>query len=156
MDENMQRIVFVCTGNLCRSPMAEYALQNELARRGVNDTLVESAGTLAIDGASAAGKAVSEMKKHGIDMGPHRARILTGEMIRDADIIVVMEHYHREAVLAFDPSSANKTIMMGSLLDGESIDEIPDPYGFDEAFFSSTCGLILKAAGALADRIAAA
>jgi len=149
----MRRVLFVCTGNLCRSPMAEYILQRELSDRGADDVLVESAGTFAMEGNPAARKAVKEMEKQGIDMSGHRARALTRRMLEEADVVVVMEKQHELTALALMPDAGEKIVLMGKLVDGRDNHEIPDPYGSDEEFFSQTCDLIKKAAAALADRL---
>lgn len=149
----MRRALFVCTGNLCRSPMAEYTFQKALADRGIDDMLSESAGCFAMEGNPAASRAVAEMRKHGIDMSRHRTRILTRGMIMEADVVLVMERAHIYTVLALAPEAAEKTILMGHLAENDGDGEIPDPYGGDSAFFSETYQTIRDAAENLADSI---
>ncbi|MGK7345963.1 MAG: low molecular weight protein-tyrosine-phosphatase [Candidatus Nitrospinota bacterium M3_3B_026] len=148
-----RRTLFVCTGNLCRSPMAEYLTQAELAALGAPDVLVESAGTLGLEGAPAARPAVALLRKLGIDMSGHRARELTPEMLAEADLVVVMEKGHMADVLAMAPSARDKVVLMGTLAGDGAGEEIPDPLGHDEEFFQKTFETIHKAARRLAERL---
>jgi protein-tyrosine phosphatase len=124
-------ILFVCSGNTCRSPMAEALARQELARRhGIamenleaEGLRVMSAGVFAAGGAPASPEAVEALGKMGLDLGRHRARRLTIDMIHEADVIYVMTRAQQQAVRGMDASAAGKTL----LLDPNG--DIEDPLG---------------------------
>src|SRR3954451_958492 len=103
----MKTILFVCTGNICRSPMAEGLFRH--AVRGRGDYRVLSAGVGAVDGQPDSDHAVRALKELGIDIGKHRSRHLTGELVQQADYIFGMTHSHVDAVTLLYPQAAEKT-----------------------------------------------
>ncbi|VAX18931.1 Low molecular weight protein tyrosine phosphatase [hydrothermal vent metagenome] len=147
----MRSVLFVCTGNLCRSPMAEYLLQERFKQLKQEDVVVESAGTIAGDTNRAAPEAIATMAALGIDMSAHRARRLTGGMIDSADLVIVMEKYHYNAVVHLRPEAAGKTVMMGKCLDGDEEMEIPDPYGGSREGFVKAVKMLKAASFKIAD-----
>src|ERR1039458_10614691 len=84
----MKKILFVCTGNVCRSPMAEGLLRHML--RGRNDIQVASAGLGALEGVGATGAAIEVMAELGIDISSHVSQSLGSELVRQADFILVL------------------------------------------------------------------
>jgi protein-tyrosine-phosphatase len=88
-------ILFVCTGNTCRSPLAEALLRHELDQRNVEGIDVSSAGTGAWDGAPASEGAYLVALEHGLDLSAHRARLLTRDLVRQSDLILTMGPHHR-------------------------------------------------------------
>jgi len=114
-------ILFVCTGNICRSPVAEAVARARFAMDGVR---FSSAGTAAWPGAPASREAISTAGEIGIDVGVHRSRQLDAAAIRRAVRVYGLSAEHIAAVMALDPVAGSKT----ELLD-PSGDAVPDPYG---------------------------
>jgi protein arginine phosphatase len=121
-------VLFVCTGNICRSPMAE-ALFNARARRLGEETLffAASAGTWGLENNPASGNAVIAMAQRGIDLSKHRGRTITRQMVESADVIMAMTRDHREAMLSEFPDQRAKIHLMSELKD--RVFDIGDPYG---------------------------
>ncbi len=114
----------VCTGNVCRSPMAEYLLRPCLEDLPGWHGHVRSAGVGALIGQPADETTAALMRDRGIDIGEHRASQLLRQDLRQADLVLVMENHHREAVFDLDPTARGKTFLLGHWTNTE----IPDPY----------------------------
>ena len=113
----MAQFLVVCTGNICRSPMAEALLRSALERRlGDAAPAVASAGTIARDGAPAMPEAVEAGAELGVDVSSHSARRLRPEDIRDADLIVGMAAEHLEDVHALVPEGESRTFTLKELV----------------------------------------
>jgi len=125
----MKTILFVCTGNICRSPMAEGLFRHAVKGRG--DYKVLSAGVGAIDGQPPSANAVRALKDLGIDISAQRSRMLTGKMIEQADYILGMTHSHLDSITLLYPSAAEKTFLLREFDDTLDTFEkdISDPIG---------------------------
>jgi protein-tyrosine phosphatase len=117
------KLLFVCSGNLYRSPMAERIAEAVGDRYGV---LVEarSAGTLGLVGRPADPKAVAVCRDIGLDLADHRSRALDADLVAWADRIVVMELAHASHLREFFPDVGEKILPLGPLA---GLSEIPDP-----------------------------
>src|SRR6201995_2934330 len=125
----MKTILFVCTGNICRSPMAEGIFRH--AMKGRRDIQVLSAGIGAMEGQPPSPYAVQAVKELGIDISKQRSRQLTAELVQQADYIFGMTHSHVDTVFLLYPQAAEKTFLLREFDDTLDIFEkdISDPIG---------------------------
>ncbi|MCL4864584.1 MAG: low molecular weight protein arginine phosphatase [Gemmatimonadales bacterium] len=121
-------VLFVCSGNTCRSPMAEALLRRAVHERGWDDVTVGSAGTGALEGAPASEGSYLVSLEAGLDLSRHRARQLTPRLIRDADVILTMSRSHRSRVEGM--GGEGKThLLTRYAADEEGPIEVQDPFG---------------------------
>ena len=134
----MAQVLLVCTGNICRSPMAEGLLRSALERRlGDRAPRVASAGTIARDGARAMPEAVEAAAELGVDISRHSARRLRREHIRDAVLIVGMAAEHRQDVRALVPEAEARTFTLKELVRVlEATDRRPLNATLDDGFLA--------------------
>jgi protein-tyrosine-phosphatase len=121
-------IVFVCTGNVCRSPMAAGFFYDKLLREKADGRVrVRSAGTWALEGQPASAYALQVMNEHGLDISQHRGHNLVQEDVDQADLILVMTRRHAD-IVARDMQSVPDKVFLLSEMAGQAQD-IEDPYG---------------------------
>ncbi len=126
----MSHILLICTGNTCRSPLAEALLRTKLAERGVDGVEVSSAGTGAWDGAPASEGAYLVALEHGLDLSAHRARLLSKEVAAGADVILTMARHHRARVEQL--GATGKAHLLGEYAGRTGpAAEVRDPFGGD-------------------------
>lgn len=116
-----KRILFICTGNTCRSPMAASYFYHLAQGEGQDDLVVESAGLAAWPGAPASEQAIQVLAEEGIDLREHRAQQVTREMIEDADLILTMTWDQREAVLQLVPQAQGKVFTLKEMDPGPAL-----------------------------------
>ena len=119
------KLYFVCTGNICRSPMAE-GLAPVVGKKYGFQIEAQSAGTLRIKKPTAAKNSIKVMKEIGIDISSHRPSKITGNTIQWADYILVMESKHASIIRTHFPEADQKTLLLGNF--GGTMD-IADPIG---------------------------
>jgi protein-tyrosine phosphatase len=125
----MMDILMVCTGNICRSPMAEGLLRHMLPERWKPKIHIHSAGTHGLDDQPAASFAIQAAAEMGVDISGHRARSLDPEMVSQADLILVMEPVHREIIArAVRPEERNRLRLLADFETPRQSDTIDDPY----------------------------
>lgn len=106
------RVLFVCTGNTCRSPYAEHMLREQLHRRGVDDIAIDSAGTAARSGGTAAPRILAALAERGIDAGVFRTKPVSPELVQAADLILTAETAHRAVVTRLDPRALGRVFTL--------------------------------------------
>jgi protein-tyrosine-phosphatase len=126
--DSQPTILFVCTGNICRSPMAEYLLRARLGRGA--DWQTASAGLAAPVAVPASDEAVRVLGEQGIDLRPHRSRLVETEMVKAAAVVVVMTAFHAEQMEAvFGEAVHDKLFLLRSFDDGAKEKDLHDPIG---------------------------
>ncbi|TXI82138.1 MAG: low molecular weight phosphotyrosine protein phosphatase [Cupriavidus sp.] len=125
-----KNILVVCTGNICRSPIADFMLREKTAGRGLN---ISSAGVGAMVGWPADPPAVAVAKAHGLDLTTHRARQVTEEMLVASDLVLTMDQSHNNWINARFPQFRGR---VHKLLKWRENADVEDPYGRSDAVFS--------------------
>ena len=140
-------ILFVCTGNICRSPTAEYLMQSLLTQNNIS---ISSAGLNAIIGSPIDATAAQVLADNGIYYQSHTARQLQTSHLLDADIILAMEKNHINTILNLSPEIRGKVFLLGKWQNDR---EIPDPYKKSRTNYDHTYRLIDEGVRAWVQRI---
>lgn len=131
------KILFVCSGNTCRSPLAEAIARREAIERGMLDVDVESAGTSAYDGAPASDGSLLVALERRLDIGAHQARLLTRELVEQATLILTMAPPHLDQVIALG-GEGRAALLTDYAHDGRVSLAIQDPFGGDLGTYRAT------------------
>lgn len=135
----MKNLLTVCTGNICRSPVAEAALRQACPGRTVS-----SAGLHALVGRGIDADSAAAATRFGVPLHDHRARQFDEALGRAADLILVMEAHHRNEIIGRWPHFTGKTFLLGQFENGK---EIPDPYKRGMALHLRAVEMILESTG---------
>lgn len=141
-----RKLLVVCVGNICRSPMAQVVLRRDLAQ----GWSVSSAGLGALVGEPAAPEALLSLQAKGLDATEHRARQVTTEMLREAELVFVMENAQKSALEKSFPWACGRVFRLGHWDDLE----IADPYRRPQAVFDATLEAIVRCCTAWAPKLA--
>lgn len=148
------RILFVCTGNTCRSPLAEALARKVAIERALGDIDIHSAGTSAWDGAPASDGALLVGMERGLDLAQHRSQTLTRELVRDADLILAMGPHHLERVEALG-GSGKAYLLTDFASHGSSSRPVNDPIGGELELYRTTADELESEVRRVFDRIMA-
>lgn len=135
------RILILCVGNVCRSPIAEFLLRDQLAGRDIH---VASAGLGALVGQPAEAHATTLLQEHGIDASAHRARQVEPAMLREADLVLAMERRHLHAAARLAPEASGKVFLLRKWVDDG---DVPDPHLQSRQTFEHVYDLIERGVG---------
>ncbi|MFH0764756.1 MAG: low molecular weight protein arginine phosphatase [Candidatus Omnitrophota bacterium] len=146
---NIKSVLFVCTGNSCRSVMAEGLLKKYLKELGKPDIEVTSAGVINLEGMPPTKKTIDVLNAEGVTMNGFKSRSVTAEMIKNADLILVMEDLHKDEILKKAPEASGKTFLLKEfgIIDNKNHEEgigVLDPIGQTIEVYKYVLSLIKK------------
>lgn len=145
-------LLFVCTGNTCRSPMAAALARHAARERGWSQVEVASAGISALAGDPASGPVPVVLAEEGVELGTHQAQPVTPELVEWADLVLTMSPSHRVAVESM--GGEGKTQLVTHFLEGEEAGQpVLDPIGGDTSIYRDTRDQLARAVDAVLDRL---
>ena len=148
------RILFVCTGNTCRSALADAIARKVAVERGLPDVEIVSAGTSAWDGAPASDGALLVGMERGLDLSQHRSQTLTRDLVRDASVVLAMGPHHLERIEALG-GSGKAWLLTDFATRGTSTRPVNDPIGGELDVYRATADELELEVRRVFDRITA-
>lgn len=152
----VRRVVFVCHGNIMRSPTAEAMLRTALAKQSITNVTVISAGLHATDGRSADPRAQTVAPEFGISLRGHSAQLVTERLINSSDLVIVMDIQNAAEFLLRYPEASERLFMLRQFSDQSRGPgkEIPDPYPGNEGDMRCCCGMLRECVEGLTELLA--
>lgn len=143
--QGKSRILFVCTGNSCRSVMAEGLLRHLLREKGRSAVQVISAGTNTMPGMGPTPETIEVMQAEGVDVTAHQSQQLTPDLVQRADVIFCMEDFHRDQILSVHPEDESKVHLLRTFRNTrpEPDPNVSDPIGRPRRVYE-TCLATIK------------
>jgi protein-tyrosine-phosphatase len=148
----LKKLLFVCSGNTCRSPLAEGIAKIKFPQSLSEDIEITSAGSSAIEGVPASDLAVRVASEHGIDISQHKTRLLSRSLVKQADLIVTMSSKHRQTVGILEPSALEHTYLLTDFCD-DAAGDVPDPINGDIHVYRRTFQIIEKCLDSVKHRL---
>lgn len=151
-DSEPYRLLFVCTGNTCRSPLAEVLARRAVASRGWSHVEVSSAGVATGGGGPASEGSVRAAARRGLDLADHRSTPLTAELLAGADVILAMGPGHLAIIQEL--GAGERADLLTTFATGEEGGEgVLDPYGGPDELYEETCALLEELVEGALDRL---
>jgi len=147
-------VLFLCWGNICRSPLAEQYLRHRLDEHGINDVSVQSAGLGERDGRSSPDAAIRAARPHDVELDDHESRRVTADDVAESDVVFVMDYNNFHSAVTRFPAVDGDEFFLAAVLDDGSDHVVPDPYGAGEERFRGPYGVITDAIDVVVDAIA--
>ena len=142
----MKNVMFVCTGNICRSAMAEKYFNYKISEKNLEEKYKAiSSGTSAINGQSSTENAIEVMKKYGVDLSNHEAVHIKSADILNADYIFAMTQAHKDTILLAYPELKDKTYILKEYIGICDYVDIDDPWGWDYTVYENCAKEIVAA-----------
>ena len=151
----MIKIMFVCTGNICRSPMAHYYMQKKVKDLGIeNNFLISSCGTYAITGEKVTQNAIIAMADYDVSLENHRATDINDIDIENYDYIITLTTNHKEHIKYYYPKLANKIYTLKEFANPNIVyKDIDDPWGLNLTVYKSCAQEIVESVDILINKL---